>query len=124
MKKKKLFTLEEANKSLALVRPITRDIRRLWREIDVLRASEEGLSERENQFYLNRLEHHLVELYQLGCNLEDPQKGAVRFPSKHDNLPVELSWKFGEEEVMFWALPGEDERHPISQNVLSNPHAQ
>lgn len=110
----KLFTLDEANRALVLVRRIVTDIARLYRELLELRArhhdlagaagNDEQLREVSAQIaqsieVLNRLHDELTDI---GCVLKDWAGGLVDFPAVYDGRQVWLCWRLGEPEVAYW----------------------
>lgn len=114
----RLFTVEEANRTLPLVRRIVADIveenERLQELLPRLRSVRlsrrtRGEATRESPEVLRsevarssaRLEAYLAELAQIGCLLKDAQ-GLVDFYSLRDGHPVFLCWRLGEEEVGHW----------------------
>ena len=112
----KYFTLEEANKALALVRPIVQDIQSKWykaREIkdecDKLMKEEiinidDELEEKEEQIdeLLDEIEGHIGELHDIGCEFKGFEEGLVDFPIKVGGRPKFLCWKVSEESVCHW----------------------
>ena len=120
----KLFTVEEANASLPLVRAITSDLSELssrvfqrQRHFDSISAgrelstedglySEELMHERsELERQKNRLNELIDELRDLGAEPKTGPSGAidlVDFPSQRDKRMVYLCWKLGEDRVEHW----------------------
>lgn len=114
----KLFTVEEANRMLPLVRAIARDwveltesvverrerISRLTagRELDADDPYGQELrhSEAELDKDLKRLRGYVEELHQLG--VEPKQGGLIDFPAMMDGRIVYLCWRPGESEVLYW----------------------
>jgi len=113
----RLFTVEEANKTLPLVRRIVEDVvrqHRLWREkileLDLVASSgrvedprdrAEQL-EREAQALAREIDGYQHELAELGIQLKDRRMGLVDFPSEMSGKRVLLCWRLGEPEVRFW----------------------
>lgn len=116
----KLFTVEQANAMMPLVRAITTDMVELAGELlerqqrlehltsgrnlesdDPYRAELVQIKE-ELQKDMHRLDDFANELRQLGVEPKDPTKGLVDFPSMMDGRLVFLCWKLGEPEVLFW----------------------
>lgn len=116
----KLFTVEQANAMMPLVRAITSDMVELAGELiertqrlehltsgrdlesgDPYRAELAQIKE-EVEKDAHRLEEFANELRQLGVEPKDPSKGLVDFPSMLDGRIVYLCWQLGEPEVMFW----------------------
>jgi hypothetical protein len=130
-----LFTVEQANRTLPLVRKIVEDVVRQhkrWRETileldlvttgtppdDVqIRASQ---LERESVLLARELEGFTRELESLGIQLKDPRLGLVDFPSEVDGRTVLLCWRFGEPEVQFWHEldAGYAGRRPLSAELV------
>lgn len=120
----RLFTVEEANRALALVRPIVRDLlseHQAWRrEIErfdlavataPLEQDEEGVAfqnEAANEAHAaaeahaGRIDALLKELHGLGCLFKGFDSGLVDFLSLRNDQPVYLCWRFGEAGVTHW----------------------
>ena len=112
-----LFTVEQANRTLPLVRKIVEDVveqHRRWREtileldlvastarIDAPRQRGEEL-ERQALALARELDGYQRELEDLGIQLKDRRLGLVDFPSEMGGRPVLLCWRLGEPEVQFW----------------------
>jgi len=113
----RFFTVEEANRTLPLVRRIMADIveenERLQELLPALKETRARV--RRHPAALPQLEHlrqevagisarledYLAELRQVGCVFKGPQ-GLVDFYSMRDGKPVFLCWRFGEDEIRFW----------------------
>jgi len=116
----KLFTIEQANAMLPLVRAITSDLATLAREVverrhrlAVLTAGREWkpgdpysdeLAEIEARLERDaqRLQEYVEELRELGVEPKGAVDGLVDFPSLMDGRIVFLCWKLGEPEVTHW----------------------
>jgi hypothetical protein len=117
----KLFTVEQANAALPLVRAITTDLVALSREVverrqrlALLTGGRQQQSHRD--FYSEeleqieeelekdgeRLQDYVEELRQLGVEPKSGSEGLVDFPSLMEGRIVFLCWKFGEPEVLHW----------------------
>jgi hypothetical protein len=112
-----LFTVEQANRTLPLVRKIIDDIvqqHRRWREaileLDLV-ASAPGADdprehadrlEREAQALAREIDGYERELESLGITLKDRRLGLVDFPSEMAGRQVMLCWSQGETEVQYW----------------------
>ncbi|RME22887.1 MAG: DUF2203 family protein [Candidatus Zixiibacteriota bacterium] len=122
-KPRKYFTLEEANRTLPLVRSIVRDIVTLFRDVHERRErlaqvrQRHGSGDRyQNNPYseelqnieqeldrdIERLNEYADELHRLGVELKDPLLGLVDFYSRMDDRDVYLCWKLGEDEIAYW----------------------
>lgn len=116
----KLFTLEEANATLPLVKAIAHDLMRLSREVlerrerlSLLRGGRddgdgdlysEELAQIEDELEKDsaELRSYVEELRQLGVEPKNGLEGIVDFPSRMDGRIVFLCWKVGESEVQHW----------------------
>ncbi|HET7632882.1 MAG TPA: DUF2203 domain-containing protein [Gemmatimonadaceae bacterium] len=127
----KLFTVEQANATLPLVRKIVADVVRehaTWREkvleFDLATSSartEAELArvqvlEREVQARAREIAGFQRELGALGIELKDPRLGLVDFPSEMTGRRVLLCWRLGESEVQYWHEPdaGYAGRQPLT----------
>lgn len=113
----RLFTVDDANRTLPLVRRIVEDVvrqHRQWREkileldlvasatrVDEPRDRAEQL-EREAQSLAREIDGYQRELEDLGIQLKDRRMGLVDFPSEIGGRKVLLCWRLGEQEVQFW----------------------
>ncbi len=115
----KLFTIQQANAMLPLVRAIVKDIVRLSHEVQERRARLTSLHNRrqeprdlysdelsqieeELQKDTRRLREFAEELRQLGVELKSGPDGLVDFPSRQDGRVVYLCWKYDEPEILHW----------------------
>lgn len=111
------FTVDEANRTLPLVRRIVEDVvrqHRVWREkileLDLVASSgrvdePHGRAkklEREAQALAREIDGYQRELDDLGIQLKDRRLGLVDFPSEMSGHSVLLCWRLGEGEVQFW----------------------
>jgi hypothetical protein len=120
---KQLFTLEQANATLPLVRAITRDLAKIsfdvferhqqlhrvmaGREVDDSSPYSEELAQVKQDLdeQAGRLEEYLVELKQLGVEPRNGPGGridTVDFPSERNGRTVYLCWQLGEQEISHW----------------------
>lgn len=112
-----LFSVDQANRTLPLVRRIVEDVVREHRrrteqlvQLDLLvSASGDGPPdtriaplERECQTIARELEGFERELRDLGIQLKDARIGLIDFPSNMDGRRVLLCWHLGEPAVQFW----------------------
>jgi len=111
------FTVEQANRTLPLVRRIVRDIVETyatWRgkvhEFEVAtaqsRADRPSARAEELQQDAQRLARDIQgfvgELQTLGVEFKGFDTGLVDFPSEMEGRTVYLCWKLDEESVTFW----------------------
>ena len=119
---RRLFTVEEANQRLPLVRAIVQDIVDLFQDLQQRReriasvkqlrgqgtsssrfhSEETDQVEEEIQRDEEKLAEFVRELHELGIEFKDPILGLVDFPAQMDDRVVHLCWKLGEPEVQFW----------------------
>lgn len=113
----RFFTVEEANRTLPLVRRIVQDIvdgypdfqrqKELYHQLGQahpgpeLQGRLEALRESIDE-YTDRLHGFLRELDQVGCTLKDYEEGLVDYHSIYRGRPVLLCWRLGEARVAYW----------------------
>lgn len=109
-----VFTVEEANRTLPLVRSIVSDVAQKWGELLQVRE-EYGNSSPDHDRIMRELAEYAQELKSLGCHLKDFEAGLVEFPGTVRKRRVLLSWKLGEEAVahMYQGDQDPSERVPI-----------
>jgi len=118
-KKRKYFTVDEANKALPLVRMIVGDIVRQDRVVEDLQQRLSMLTRERrrpaNDLYTEELAHsqaeldaeevklrtYIEELKRLGVEFKGPE-GLCDFYSVRDGREVFLCWRLGEPEVSYW----------------------
>jgi hypothetical protein len=123
----KLFTVEQANRMLPLVRRIVEDIvreHRRWQEkiLELELVASTGGSvavngqptpaessddrtaalERDAMTIARDIDAFERELEQLGIVLKDRRLGLVDFPGELDGRRVWLCWRLGEPAVQYW----------------------
>ena len=116
----KRFTVDQANRTLPLVRRIAqdivdgyRDLHQIRREHDQLKGKPGGEAspgdgesvkrlEREAERHQERIEDCLAELELVGCQMKDFEIGLIDFPSEKEGKPILLCWKLGENDVRWW----------------------
>jgi hypothetical protein len=123
LKKKKYYTIEEANNALPLVRAIVGDIVAKYSEVserksrlDQIRESrstpergspdlygeELAQVEKELEKEIVQLQEFIDELENLGIELKDISRGLIDFRSLMDGREVYLCWLLGEDEIGHW----------------------
>jgi hypothetical protein len=116
------FTVDEANKTLPLVRSIVGDVAERWSDLVKVRE-EYGNSSPEHDRILRELAEDIQELKVIGCHLKDFEKGLVDFPATIEGEEALLSWQLGEADVRHMIegegessrripLPGFEEEEP------------
>ena len=130
-----LFTVDQANRTLPLVRKIVEDIvreQRRWQdatvELDLMSAGTLAelpdprvvALERRIQKIAREVETFQAELESLGIQLKDRRIGLIDFPSELDGRPMLLCWQLGEPSIQFWHDPdsGFAGRQPLSPTLV------
>lgn len=130
-----LFTVDQANRTLPLVRRIVEDVvrsHRRWQEaiveLDLLvpgvRADlpdpRATTLEREIQSIARDIDQFQGELEALGIQLKDRRMGLIDFPSEMDGQRVLLCWRLGEPSVQYWhdEQSGYAGRRPLSPTLV------
>jgi hypothetical protein len=111
----KTFTIEQANRTLPLVRRIVQDIvdhyarwQELVKSLDVLAAGPSPDTvqidrlQRDIQTAARAIEGFVSELNDLGVEMQGYDVGLVDFPGEVDGHAVYLCWRLGEPTVAHW----------------------
>lgn len=119
-KNRKVFTVEQANAALPLIRAIAKDLSELSRDVIDRRerlslllrgrerdkrdlyAEELAQVQQDLESDSERLRSFVEELRELGVDPKDGPEGLIDFPAVMDGRPVYLCWKLGEPEVLYW----------------------
>ena len=105
----KIFTPQEATRTLPLVRQIVSDVLERGRELSKLTALEDPTSADEDraQELAGELQEFFSELESLGCSFRCPnfEFGIVDFPGIIDGQPVHLCWRDDEPELRYYHDP-------------------
>jgi hypothetical protein len=108
-----LYTREQADQVLPLIRAIVEDQRevylRIRRNLAAFRSIEE-LDEISGDHRLPdamrddlaEMRAYLLELEELGARVQDPELGLVTLRGIHHGEVVNLCWKLGEERIRCW----------------------
>ena len=133
----KIFTLDEAERSLPLVRRILADLQAeygTWREaVATFEAASAGPhSESEGSDELEalrsrvtaaalRINGYLEELEAIGCIFKGFEEGLVDFYALKEDRLVFLCWKLGEDHITHWheVDTGFAGRQPIEAGAFS-----
>lgn len=131
----RIFTLDEAERTLPLVRGIVVDLQHeyaLWRaavgQFELVSAgarAEERLppevhaAERQVTLLAERVAALLIELEAIGCVAKGIEAGLVDFYALRDDRLVFLCWRLGEERIEHWhhTDAGVDGRLPIDDLI-------
>ncbi len=131
----KLFTVDQANATLPLVRKIVADVVRqhsTWREkileLDLAASNVQAEGDQTNVQRLEREVQALAreiagfqrELDVLGIELKDPRLGLLDFPGEMNGRRIQLCWRMGEPEVQFWheVDAGYSGRQPLAPSLV------
>lgn len=109
----KLFTVEEANGLITILRPKLEELRECFSEVRAFRefsrmasASAIGGGGVEGgSVYVNTLIEFgqiTSEITDLGVQIKDPEKGLIDFPSMKGGRIVLLCWMLGEDDWIEW----------------------
>ncbi|MEP6901741.1 MAG: DUF2203 domain-containing protein [Actinomycetota bacterium] len=111
----KVFTIEEANELLPVVRPKLQQIREYYASVALHREAAQaaavsaelgggGMKGGSNYVrVLYELGKHTTELHELGVQLKDYTRGLIDFPCLRDGRVILLCWQLGEgEEIEWW----------------------
>jgi hypothetical protein len=133
----KLFSLEEAERTLPLVRQIVQDLtleypawraavarfelltggaRADWGETRELVTAREEVAR-----HADRINRYLQEFDGIGCVFKGFEAGLVDFYSLREDRPVFLCWRLGEDRIRYWHEidSGFSGRQPIDGAILS-----
>lgn len=121
MKKKKYFTLDEANTLLPLIETEITHLQNLKHKFDQrfdqLKRLKKGTSdtlmkengedpffvlEAELDFIQIEVQNHLSNIHDKGALLKDIDLGLIDFPALKDGEEVELCWKLGEKSITYY----------------------
>ena len=111
----KLFTVEEANDLLPVIRPKLEQIKARYANNALLRDSLKsaataaaengggglrgGTNYVKSLYQIGKL---TTELYELGVQIKDYSRGLIDFPSARNGQIVLLCWQLGEDERIEW----------------------
>ena len=115
--KKRIFSVQQANRTLPLVQRIVQDILQASRKVRDSQEQLESLQAKGDLVHAELAMRELtkarelyhkfsLELSALDCWLSDELSGTVEFPAVLDGRQVVLSWRLGESEVTHWHDPG------------------
>ncbi len=109
----KLFTVQEANEMLPIIRKELERLQRLYAFIAEQRESAKAAATVSNlgggmiggsRYVQNLYEVGKIttELHERGIQLKDYESGLIDFPSMYDGRIVLLCWKLGESDQIEW----------------------
>jgi hypothetical protein len=136
-KRRKTYTLDEANAMLPLLRSILRDVTALANDLreryerlvrlqqaeGLDRAHEEEIQQVLAEFEQGqeKMREFELELDKLGVELKDYYTGLIDFRHIKDGQEVYLCWRLGEPEIAHWheLNSGFSGRKKIEENILN-----
>lgn len=109
----RFFTLEEASKTLEIIRPMMEEVVAICRKIitsqpeiwpAIEKSAGNGGNPTLNQMVpdFKRLEELLHRVDELGVLIKDIEIGLLDFPALRNEKEVYLCWKVGEEKIEYW----------------------
>ena len=110
----KLFTVEEANDLIPIIRPKLEKIRLQYEKIAVYRSSakaaaasaESGGGGMESGSHYGKLLYQVgkltTEIGEIGVQIKDYSRGLIDFPCWRDGHVVLLCWQLGEPDEIEW----------------------
>ena len=107
------FTLQEANETLATIRPLMDEVQTIRQKIlanqpEAWPAIEKSAGNGGNRALSNMVQDFekfdaLIHLIQdTGVLIKDINSGLLDFPALRDGQEVYLCWQYGEGEIAFW----------------------
>ena len=120
----RLFTLEEAERTLPLVRRIVQDLVATypaWRAGVARYETLSAAASEEITAHAVRIDGYLRELERIGCVFKGFEAGLVDFRSLREDRPIFLCWRLGEQRITHWHEidGGFEGRQPIDGAVLT-----
>ncbi|HUH98437.1 MAG TPA: DUF2203 domain-containing protein [Anaerolineales bacterium] len=109
----RFFTLEEASRTLDMIRPLMDEVQSIRNQIvthqpEAWPAIEKSAGNGGNPTLsrlvaeFDRLDKLLHRILETGAQVKDISIGLLDFPALRDGHEVCLCWKYGEERIAFW----------------------
>ena len=109
----RVFTIQEADAALSIIRPLLAEMLKIRQEIldaqpeiwpVVEKAAGNGGSKAANlvEQQFKRLDELIHQLQSSGAILKDINIGLVDFLSMRDGREIYLCWQYGEAEIRYW----------------------
>lgn len=109
----RLFTVEEANSLIPMLRPRLEELRACLAEVRAFNPQSRvaaasaigGGGVAGGSFYVGRLMEFgsiTSEITDLGVQVKDPERGLIDFPSMKGDRIVLLCWMLGEDDRIEW----------------------
>jgi len=110
---KRHFTVQQADRALVLVRRIIADVldayQRVLDEQELLEihqrkgaADRARLAQNKIIVLVEQLQSYSDELVEIGAEMKDWATGRVDFPSYRDGKEIQLCWRYGEQQILYW----------------------
>jgi hypothetical protein len=107
------FTLQEANETLNLIRPLMDEVQKIRQKIlqnqpEAWPAIEKSVGNGGNRALSNmvqdfeKLEELVRRIQEMDVLIKDINLGLLDFPALKDGREVYLCWQYGEGEIAFW----------------------
>ena len=123
LKEPKVFTVESAKQTIPFVKRIVADIMESSRELRNIEKSlrllnplqkRKSIIDRKEELLKNQEEYY-KELDLVGCHIKNALLGVVAYYwDRGDGLIVELCWRYGDDEIMYWNEIGSEKIIPIA----------
>lgn len=107
------FTVEEANTTLDIIRPLIEQILSIrddilakqpevWPAIERSAGNGGSATLSKIAYHFDKLDELVHKVLATGVQVKDINSGLLDFPAWRENHEVYLCWKYGEEKVAFW----------------------
>lgn len=129
----RLYTVDEANRTLPYVRAIVGEVRECYRNIQERgRRHRDGNKEvraalkEEIRVEAERIHACMEELEEIGAELKDYDLGLVDFPAELEGRRILLCWKFDEQAIAHWheERDGFSGRQPVPHDDPAWPESE
>jgi len=109
----KIFTLQEANEALKIIRPIMDTVQAIREKIlanqpEAWPAIEKSAGNGGNKAFsrmvddFEKLDALIHQILDTGAQIKDINIGLLDFSAERDGREVYLCWQYGEEDIAFW----------------------
>lgn len=109
----KFFTLQEANETLNIIRPLMDEVQAIRRRIlekqpETWSAIEKSVGNGGNRILsgmvqdFERLDALVHRILDTGVQIKDINSGLLDFSARKDGREVYLCWQYGEVEIAYW----------------------
>ncbi len=107
------FTLQEANETLNIIRPLMDEVQRIREKIlqkhpEAWTAIEKSVGNGGNRTLsrmvqdFEKLDALVHQIQETGALIKDINIGLMDFPALRDGREVYLCWQYGEGDIAFW----------------------